>query len=368
MSKRRILIITQIIIALALVFTGCSQTEEVAVEERVRAVKVEEVKESEMPLLLSYLGTVDSKDIVKYGFKTPGKLGKVFVDEGDKVEKGAKLAQLDMQDLQFQFSAAESTLRAAELNIKKAKEAYEYAQSLLKRVEKLHEKGSVTEDSYDKAKLQVSTTEHTYDQAKAQYEKAKTDYDYKKSLLEDATLYADQNGSVLKVPFKESELIPQGYPAVVIRGTQRVINVGVAQKDLNRIQIGMKAYVEVDGEKAEGILTNIAETPDAETRTYNAEVTVKENVYKLGSIAKVDFDLGKEKAIWIPVTCLLSDGEDYVYVVREDRAFKTIVEIEKSYGDHVKVNGLKSGDILVNSGMKNLRDGIKVNIAGQGGL
>ncbi|SHK09234.1 efflux RND transporter periplasmic adaptor subunit [Paramaledivibacter caminithermalis] len=366
--NKKILFSVQIILILVLTLTGCSKTEEVAVEEKVRAVKAEEIKESEMPVLLSYLGTVDSQDIVKYGFKTPGKLGRIFVNEGDEVKKGDKLAQLDIQDLQFQFNAAKSTLEAADLNVQKAKDAYEYAQSLLARVEKLYKKGSVTEDSYDKAKLQVSTTEHTYNQAQAQYQKAKTDYSYKKSLLEDATLYADQDGSVVKVPFEESELIPQGYPVVVVRSVQRVVNVGIAQKDLNKINIGMKAYVEVDGQKAEGIVTNIAEAPDAETRTYNAEVTVQGNVYKLGSIAKVDFDLGKEKAIWIPVTCLLSNGENYVYVVRNGRAFKTIVELERTYGDHIRVKGLKAGDMVVTSGMKNLSDGIKVKVIGREGV
>ncbi|MCT4562727.1 MAG: efflux RND transporter periplasmic adaptor subunit [Maledivibacter sp.] len=365
--NRRILFGIQIMMVLVLIVTGCSKTEETSIEEKVRAVKIEEVKESEMPVLLSYLGTVDSQDIVKCGFKTPGKLGRVFVNEGDEVKKGDKLAQLDIQDLQFQFDAAKSTLETANLNVKKANDAYQYAQSLLARVEKLYKKGSVTEDSYDKAKLQVSTSEHTYSQAQAQFSTAKTDYDYKKSLLDDATLYADQDGSVLKVPFEESELVPQGYPVVVIRSVQRVINVGIAQKDLSKINIGMEAYVEVDGQKAEGTVTNIAEAPDVETRTYNAEITIKENVFKLGSIAKVDFDLGTEKAVWIPVTCLLSSGQNYVYVVRDGRAFKTIVETGRTYGDRVRVSGIKNDDAIVISGMKNLSDGIKVKVIGEEG-
>jgi RND family efflux transporter MFP subunit len=358
---RRLLAIL-LIVSMIFPLSACTKAEETAVKERARAVKVIEIQESENKETLNYIGTVDSKEIVKYSFKTTGKLGKVFVEKGDKVKKGDKLVQLDMQDLNFQISAAKSNLDTAKLNIKKAEDSLNYYKDLFNKMENLYKEGTISKDQYDQIKLQKDTAETTYNQAKSQFEAAKADYEYKLSLLEDATIYANQDGSVIDTYYEEGELVPQGYPVVSVRSSIQIINVGIAQRDLKKIKIGTEAVIDVEGEKANGVVTNIAEAPDETTRTYNAEVTIKDKNFRLGSIAKVVFDIGKERGIWIPISAIMSDEEDYVYIVQGDRAFKRIVELGEIYEDKIMVKGVKSGELLVVSGMKNLIDGSKVNI------
>jgi len=351
-----------LIMSMLITLAACSRAEETVVEERARAVKVKEIKEGENPVTLSYIGTINSKDIVEYSFKSSGKLGRVFVEKGDKVKKGDKLAQLDMQDLNFQLSAAKATLDAAKLNIKKSEDALNYDKELFNKMDNLYKEGSISKDQYDQVKLKMDTSNTTYNQAKSQYEAAKTDYEYKLSLVEDATIYANQDGSIVEVPYEKGELIPQGYPAVIVRSVGQVVNVGIAQRDLKKIELGTEAVVNVDGEKAKGRITNIAEAPDEATRTYNAEVTIEDKSFRLGSIAKLEFNIGKESGVWIPISTIMSNGEDYVYIVEEDRAFKRIVELGKIHEDTVMVKGVNPGELLVLSGMKNLNDGSKVNI------
>lgn len=348
---------------MAFTLVACSMAEEVVVEERAKAVEVKEVNESENPVTLSYIGSVDSKDIVKYSFKTGGKLGKVFVEKGDKVRKGDKLAQIDMQDLNFQLSAAKSTLDTAQLNIKKAEDVLNYDKDIFNKIEKLYTEGSVSKDKYDQIKLKLDTSETTYNQAKSQYEAAKTDYEYKLSLIQDATIYASQDGSIVEIPYVEGELVAQGHPAVIVRSISQIVNVGIAQKDLKSIANGTEAIVDVEGEKAFGRIINIAEAPDPATRTYNAEVAVEDKSFRLGSIAKVEFNIGNENGVWLPISAIMSNGEDYVYIVEEDRAFKRVIQLGKIHEDTVMVEGIKAGELLVVSGMKSLDDGSKVNIS-----
>lgn len=353
-----------LIVIMSMVFTlaACSRAEEAVVEERAKAVKVQEIKEGENTVTLSYIGTVNSKDIVEYSFKSSGKLGRVFVDKGDKVKKGDKLAQLDMQDLNFQLSAAKSTLDNAQLNIKKAEDALNYDKDLFDKMDNLYKEGSISKDQYDQVKLKMDTSNTTYNQSKAQYDAAKTDYEYKLSLVNDATIYASQDGSIVEIPYEEEELVSQGYPVVIVRSGSQIINVGIAQKDLKKIDVGTEAIIDVDGEKANGKITNIAEAPDETTRTYNAEVTIEDKSFRLGSIAKLEFNIGKESGVWIPISSIMSNGEDYVYIVEEDRAFKRTIELEEINEDTVMVKGINPGELLVLSGMKNLNDGSKVNI------
>ncbi|MCG8481962.1 MAG: efflux RND transporter periplasmic adaptor subunit, partial [Clostridia bacterium] len=347
---KRVLVVL-LMLSMVLSLAACSiNAEESMVKEKAKAVKVKEIKESENPILLSYIGTVDSKYTVNHSFKSAGKLGKTFVEKGDGVKKGDKLAQLDMQDLNFQLSAAKSTLDTAQLNIQKAEDALNYDEDLFEKMVHLYEERSISKDRYDQVKLKVDISTTTYNQAKSQYNAAKTDYEFKLSLMDDATIYASQDGSIVDVLYEERELVPQGYPVVIVRSMVQIINTGVAQKDLKKIEMGTEAIVDVDGEKTIGIVTNIAEAPDEDTRTYNAEVTVKDISFKLGSIAKIEFMIGNEKGICIPISTIMANGEDYVYVVEEDRAFKRIVELGGIYEESVIVKGLSPGELLVVSG------------------
>ncbi|MDK2810640.1 MAG: rane fusion protein multidrug efflux system [Petroclostridium sp.] len=343
-------------------FTACSRVEEKTVTENIRAVAVEEVQESENPVTLNYIGTVDSEAIIKYSFKNGGKLAKVFVNKGDKIKKGDRLAQLDIKDLNFQLSAAKATMEAARVGIIKAEDALKYDEDLFEKMEKLYREGAVSKDQYDQTKLKFDTSKSTYNQAKEQYEALKTDYEYKASLINDATIYAAQDGTIIDTMYKEGELVAAGYPVVSVRSSTQIINVGVAQRNLKDIHIGTEAVIDVEGEKAAGKITNIAEAPDRETRTYNVEVTIEDKSFRIGSIAKVAFNIGEKKGIWLPMIAVMSNGEDYVYVVKDGRAFKRTVELAEMYEDKVMIKGINPGEMVVVSGMKNLNDGCKVNI------
>jgi RND family efflux transporter MFP subunit len=357
------------IISLVFIFTmivsmvGCQNAGQQAVlEERATAVKVLKIEESKKPVKMQYIGTVDAKEIINYSFKVGGKLSRIFVKKGDEIAAGQLLAEIDTQDLSFQVAAAKAAMDSAAVNIKKAEDSLKYNKDLLEKMNNLYAEGAISKDQYDQIKLQVDVAEANYQQAKSQYDAAKTDYEYKSALVKDARLYAEQNGTVVDVLLEENERIGANQPIVIVRSGKQIINVGIPQQDLKNICVGAKALINVDDENAEGIVTYIAEAPDAATRTYNAEIEVLEKQFRLGSIAKVGVEVGEQQGIWIPMTAIFSNGEDYVYIVRGDRAFKRTVELLNVSDDKIRVEGIEAGELLVVSGMKNLNDGSKVNI------
>ncbi|AOT70118.1 efflux RND transporter periplasmic adaptor subunit [Geosporobacter ferrireducens] len=359
--KRNIafMIVSILILSLA----GCSNAgKEAAVEERISAVKVLKIEESQKPVKFQYLGTVDAKDITKYSFKTGGKISRIYVKKGDKIGPAAPLAEIDTQDLGFQMTAAKAAMDAAELNIKKAEDALRYNKDLFEKVDSLYTAGAVSKDQYDQTKLQMDISETTYQQAGAQFDATKTDYEYKTAMIQDAKLYAQQEGTVVDVLFEENERIGANTPVVVVRSSEQVVNVGIPQQDLYSVHTGAGATVDIDGEKAEGRVIYIAEAPDEATRTYHAEIEVPGKSFKLGAIAKAEVFIGAEKGVWIPMTSIFSNGEDYVYIVKDARVFKRTVELLNVSDDKIRVNGIDEGELLAVSGMKNLNDGAKVNI------
>ncbi len=320
--------------------------------EKARPVRVLEVTKETRPVRLPYIGALTSKDIKKYAFKMPGKIAAIPVEKGQRVTKGMLLAELDPTDVGFAVSDAEHTLR-------KAKEAYEEAESFYERIKNLHEKGSVTADDHDKAKLNRDVRE-------ADYRRAQVDLDYKRRMAADLKMVSEIDGFVVEILNKPGEIVGAGYPVVVVRNDRQVVQVGVSQKDVKRLKIGTSVLLSVDGVEGRGRISNIAQIPDLQSRTYPVEVTLSDKLassaFYLGSIAKVWFEVGEKTAVWIPVQAIQSDGQEYVYVVENGHARRRAVTLGAIDGTFVEVEGLAPGEILVVEGMKDLHQGAPVSI------
>lgn len=360
MKKHLALLFTMMVLALTV--TGCSKDTAVT-NGQMRAVTVQKVLPSEKAVDLNYIGTLDAKKTINYSFKSAGQIGRVFVENGDHVKTGDKLMELDTQDLDYQVSAAQSSLDTAELNVSQAKDSVTYSRTNLNRMKQLYTQNALSKDAYEQVELAADSAENSLSLAQAQYDSAVKNYNYQLSLRNDATIYAEQDGTVASIISRENERVNALTPVISVRSAEEAVNIGIPQQDLNRIQVGSRAEINIDGQTAPGIITKIDEAPDTATRTYKAEVTVQGKEFRLGSIAKVAIDIGSEKGVWIPLTAVLSDGgEDYVYTIKGSRAFKRTIDIQKQSEDKILVKGLKSGDILAISSMKNLDDGTKVKI------
>ncbi len=347
---------------------GCSSTEKKAENnnDQIKAVKAIKVSEEENPISLNYIGTIDSKELIKYSFKVSGQIKTIFVEEGDQVNKGDRLAQLDTTDLEFQLAAAKATMDTAEVNISKARDAADYADSLSERTDNLYKNGAVSKDAFDQVQLKKSTTESEYLQAKSQYAAARTDYNYKSDLLNNSAIYAQQDGYIAQKICNENERVGAYTPVIIVRSGSQIVNIGIPQQELAQIKLGFSAEVIVDEETAQGIITSISELPDTSTHTYKAEISIPDKTFRLGSIAKVSVNIGDQQGIWIPLTAIFSDdGENCVYVVKNQRAFKRTITIQNIHEDQARVSKLKNGEILIISGMNNLDDGTRVKVQKQ---
>lgn len=70
----------------------------------------------------------------------------------------------------------------------------------------------------------------------------------------------------------------------------------------------------------------------------------------------------EKKGIWVKLQYILSEDEDYVYTIEEDKAHKKTVKIKAISGNEALVDGLKSGDMLIISGYSKLSEGYPVKI------
>ena len=104
---------------------------------------------------------------------------------------------------------------------------------------------------------------------------------------------------------------------------------------------------------------------DSTSGTYSTEIKLSTPIdnskYYVGETAVVYIDMGESNAISIPISSILNDGEDYVYVIENGHAVKKNITLgDTTDEDRVSVEGLKDGDKLVIEVMKNLKSGYKV--------
>jgi len=110
----------------------------------------------------------------------------------------------------------------------------------------------------------------------------------------------------------------------------------------------------------------IEQVPDQQSQTYQVDVALTgasaDQVFYLGALARVAFDAGARTGIWIPAPAILTEGVQFVYLVEGDRAVRRTVTVGEVSGAFVEVMGLKPGDNVIVEGMKNLKEGFKVEV------
>ena len=156
---------------------------------------------------VTYPGKLKAMENVKLAFRVAGPLRKVYVQEGEKVEKGALLAELDSRDYRLQYEAAQ----AEYVQIKEETE----------RIIELYRRGSVSMNDYDKAV--------------AAQKRATVQYQAAQNALRDTRLEAPFDGYIQYCYFHAPEIVNQGTPVLSMLNDQQLeIEVELSVRDFLR--------------------------------------------------------------------------------------------------------------------------------------
>jgi multidrug resistance efflux pump len=260
-------------------------------------------------------------------------------------------AQINYRAKQTELDAAQSTLTTYNEGVDSAQEAYD---------NKL-EKGAESREA--KAQKEVcDTADNSVTSSQATYDSAKNNYDSAVATLEDYTLRAKSDGYVIQVGVTEGGMANPIMPAVVLGSNRCVVNFGVSQSDIRDIHQGLGAKIAVNGVPFDGYVGKIGLMPDETSRTYSTDVVIlTEDDFYLGELATVKINIGARQGIWLPLSVILNDGEDYVYLVEDGRAKRQNVVIEEINNDMVMVSGLGEGNLVISEGMKLVKTGSAVS-------
>ncbi|MFO7999679.1 MAG: efflux RND transporter periplasmic adaptor subunit [Marinilabilia sp.] len=308
-------------------------------------VKTSSIKKHSPLLKKNYPARIRASTDAKLSFRVAGPIDKVLVNEGDFVQKGELLAQIDRRDYKTQLRATEAK--------------YKEVKSEAQRIIALYEKDKVSDNEYDKAVAGI-------EQAEAKYEAHKNE-------LEDTRLTAPFTGYVTDIIFDSHETVDAGMPVIAMIDTQRyeIVTHLPAGDYLNRHQIENISCKTVEDPDTIWPLEMKNMVPQANlnglyTACFNLRNSGKERILP-GMSAEVIIEYKKEQDHFyrVPSSALFEkDNQSNLWIV--DTTQNTIhaqpVEIIRVHNSgEAIIDGDLSDDIpVVSRGVHSLKEGQEV--------
>jgi RND family efflux transporter MFP subunit len=344
-----------VVLASIILLSGCSSktnttvtadkdTTSVSARETI-PVKVAKLSKTKIARTIDYTATILPLEEVNMVPSTPGRIDKIYVEIGDKVNMGNKLFLMDRTQL-LQLKLQLSSLSKD-----------------LSRLDTLLKTGSAKQQQYD--------------QLKTQYDVTKTNVDF----MEENTLVKSPFTGIVTGKYFEDGEMYSGVPTTqtgrsaivtVMQVNPLKVKVRISEQYYPLIRKGMKATIKADvypDQSFTGIIFRIAPTINAGTRSFDTELEVpnRNDLLKPGMFVRVSMDLGEIEAFVVPAsTVLLQEGTNirFVYVNRNNVAERIEVSPGKRFDEMVEINSenLKEGDMLVTEGQARLINGDKINI------
>ncbi|MCL6414387.1 efflux RND transporter periplasmic adaptor subunit [Aestuariirhabdus sp. Z084] len=284
----------------------------------------------------------------RLAFKTSGLVTEVAVDVGDRIEEGQMLAALDLAELDAQLSSAASNVDQATRDLKRLKGLYKKNVIPLQQLEN-------AQNAFDVAQSTLSITR----------------FNRRLSVIK-----APFSGRVLQREIEVNELVNSGTPVFVVAGEQQgwIVKVGLADRDIVRVQLGDRAELRMDpypDELLVGRVSRIAAAADAATGTFEVEISLPTDDRELrsGFVVRVDIlPSSTPKYSFIPIEALVAANGHLGLVFAHDRKTNKVsgrtVDIVALVDDELAVRaGLEGVERVVTEGAPYMKDGLRVKTA-----
>jgi multidrug efflux pump subunit AcrA (membrane-fusion protein) len=343
-------------------------------------------------------GTVEAVQTVDLGFQVGGRVGRVLADEGQTVQRGQLLAEIETADYQYGLQAAEGQAGIAQAGLDKAqagtraeeleqaKAAYERAEDEYQRYRQLYERKSM-------APVDFAKVEAGYRAARAQYEmarngarkedraaagsavqQAQAQVGLNRKRVADTRLVSPIDGIVARRSIDPGEMAGAGLPvfSIVALNPARV-RVGIPEADIGRIHKGQRASIVIpalDNKEFTGTVELVGVAADPNSRTFTAKIAVPNAALQLkaGMIAEASVEAsGNIDVLVIPGEAIVHDPQGstlvYVYYPNSKRVHARRVEIGTVQKRGVEINaGISAGDLVVVAGQHRVREGSLVEV------
>lgn len=367
--KKRIIFLVLIVI-LSVSFSGCNKKDKEALgeqEEAYIAVEIETLKPNDLYIENNLSAKVYADKDVYVMPKLVGKVEKVNVKIGDKVEKDDILFIIEKEDIEKQVNQAKTAYEAGKASYEMTVEQINTAKTSFERTKKLYEEGAISKTSYEQAELAAS--EKPLEAAKKGFEQAELAYNQALDALENVEVKAPIGGTVTSINIESGEYATNTQPSMTIMEMNNVaIEFGVAENIVNKIDKGDIVTIEIDAANylEEAIIDSISESVDPMTGLYPVKINISNNgSIKPGMFANARINTDRlENVMAVRSEAVLEkNGKYIVFLAEENAAVEKEVTIGLDTGVYIEIkSGLKIDDKVIIKGQNYTNDGSKIKV------
>jgi membrane fusion protein (multidrug efflux system) len=275
--------------------------------------------------------------------KVGGEITELYVEEGDKVEKGALLATLDDRQYKLEIERAKANLSQLTNDLKRSKD--------------LFDKGLISAKEYEDTKYQ---------------------HEAQKAALNIAQL--NQSFTQIKAPISgviSYRYVKTGNTVGTSNELFKITNfdplhgiVHIPENELHKIKKGQKVEIQADAVPRiafTGNILRISPVIDPTSGTFKTTVEVYDESMQLkpGMFVRMNIQYDKrENTLLVRKEAIMREDESSsVYVIKDGQTFKRPVKTGYSEQAMVEImEGLNDGDSVVTVGQSSLQDSTTVHV------
>jgi len=359
--------------------------------QKAPEVQTGKVSRQKIVQKVSGTGKIQPKTQVKISADVSARINKLAVVEGQNVQKGQLLVELDRERYLAMVESGEANVRSATSQATLVKQNMMQAEREFNRTKEMMNQKLTSQSIYDAAEAAYQVEVARYASANEQAEQAKAALKQARDDLSKTTIYSPMAGTVTDLNKEQGEIAigSQFQPDVILVVadlSEMEAQVNVDENDIVQIGIGQEAEITVDAlpdQVLKGKVSEIANSANAsaagtaEQKTeFEIKIAISEPPQTLrpGMTATADvFTKTNENALSVPIACvavrtvdqLAKKGEDVKKAEETYKADKDgfveivfVIDAGKAVAHPVKtgiqsdelieiVDGLKEGEEVV---------------------
>lgn len=336
----------------------------------VRGLITTLVEATEQTTVRRYPGVLEPGEVNVLSFEVAGRLGRIGLDVGERVEKGQLLAELDAEQFRTQIENRQAA-------VDEAKATLEKALADLDRSQKLLDRGAGTRVQRDDDQTTVTQTQARLTQAEKDLATAQED-------LKDSKLFAPFDGVVDALEVESFATISGGQAVLSLyQQADYEVSFSVSFDVVSQLVVGTPARIRLADDPSIALQAVVSELGEraGQVSSFPAVVKLKDGspLIKAGMAVEVSFEfpLPAAQGHLIPISAAIPDVEVpegagtnaitelEVYVYAADTRTverRRVIMAGIRENQFLIVGGLEIGERVAIRGVTFLREGMEVKL------
>jgi RND family efflux transporter MFP subunit len=393
-----------LLLAASLVVAGCGKQEEKA-EASTKApeppvVQIVQAQTRVLDRTIFVTGSLHPDETVTVSAEVPGRVNRLLVDFGHRVQKGQVVAELDTQELRLNLARSRAALaqalarvglspdesdaqpevtpavRQARANMEDAKSKFEIADRLVKSGDMARERYNEAEKVYQ---ARLAAYEAARDEVRmllAHISALKAEVALAEKRVLDATVRAPFSGEISQKLVSPGQYLKENTPIyTLVKADPMRLRVDIPETAAAAVRPGTQLTFRTDAmpdRRFSAVVRELNPSLDPQNRTLTAEarLTSPDSKLRPGMFVQVELVLNKgSQLVMVPKDAVYSiAGLTKIFVIRDGRALerRVITGVESEGWVEVPADQVRPGDQIAVSKVAALVEGMPVKTVPRG--